>query len=737
MPRNITATLALGLALSACRPPRDPIASTAPSATPSATAGPLARSVSLIEERFGLTLADPYRWMEGDVNPEADAWIRAQGHHAEAWLARVAGRAALRDQLERADHGRDDVSDLRLAGGRQFYLRRHADAELPALMVREADGAVRAVATSPTATTSPIAIQSYAPSPDGRRVAYNLTSGGDERATIVVVDVDRREVVRAGLGPTWGDAPVQWLPDSSGFFYVQLAEAVVGVDPLLHSTVRLHVVGAPAGSDRELLTGSTPGFALAAEEFGQVTTAPGSAWVVARATLPRSEERIAVAPLAALTRGGAVPWRVVATYEDEVAPAFVHGDRLYLLAWKGSPNGRLLSVPLASPDLATARLELAEDPEAVLTATSAARDGLYYVRTRAGSSQLGRVSWSGATTSIALPEPGKIYGIETDPARDGATFYLSSWIRPRQYYVYAPEAQALTPIELGARVPASEPRYVVEQVEVRSGDGAAVPMTILRRRDLPRDGSPPAILVGYGAYGISIDPWFEAESLVWLERGGVLAYAHVRGGGEKGRRWYVAGKGPHKAKGVADFVACAEHLIAHGYTRATRLAAQGGSMGGLLVGMAITTRPELFAAAHLRDGEVNPLRMMHAANGAAQQSELGDPETEAGYRQIAAMDPYHHVRDGQRYPATIVTVGLNDQRVAPWMSAKLVARLRAARPDGAPVLLRVDDRGGHGQGATRAQELALTADVWSFFLAAAGEPGFAPTPPLTDQGTAR
>ena len=730
-----TLASALALTLAACRPTHD---ATRP-ATSALTdqAGPLARAEPFVEERFGLALSDPYRWMEGDANPEADAWIRAQGAHAEAWLAKIPGRATLADRLAHADDRREEVSHLRLAGGRQFFFRRRADAELPDLMVREADGSNRVVATPPTAEASPVAIQSYAPSPDGHLLAYNLTAGGDERATIVVVDVERGETMRAGLGPTWGDAPVQWLPDRSGFFYVQLAASSPGVDPLLNSTLRMHLLGTPANADRDVLSGSSMGFALAPEEFGQVTTAPGSAWVVARATLPRSEERIAVAPLAALTRGGAVPWRVVATYEDEVAPAFVHGDRLYLLAWKGSPNGRLLSVPLASPDLATARLELAEDPEAVLTATSAARDGLYYVRTRAGSSQLGRVSWSGATTSIALPEPGKIYGIETDPARDGATFYLSSWIRPRQYYVYAPEAQALTPIELGARVPASEPRYVVEQVEVRSGDGAAVPMTILRRRDLPRDGSPPAILVGYGAYGISIDPWFEAESLVWLERGGVLAYAHVRGGGEKGRRWYVAGKGPHKAKGVADFVACAEHLIAHGYTRATRLAAQGGSMGGLLVGMAITTRPELFAAAHLRDGEVNPLRMMHATNGAAQQSELGDPETEAGYRQIAAMDPYHHVRDGQRYPATIVTVGLNDQRVAPWMSAKLVARLRAARPDGAPVLLRVDDRGGHGQGATRAQELALTADVWSFFLAAAGEPGFAPTPPLTDQGTAR
>jgi prolyl oligopeptidase len=707
--------------------------SKAPPAPTSPPAGPLARADDTVETRFGVTLIDPYRWLEGDDNPEAAAWMRAQGAHADAWLAELPGRERLLAELHARDRdlARDQAGDLRTADGRRFFLRRAAGATLSDLVVREPDGQLRTLATTPPSDGEVhSAIQTHMPSPDGRFVAYNLATGGSELATIVVVEVARGVTLGPGVGRTWGDAPVTWLPDSSGFAYVELAEPRPGRDPLLDSTLRLHRLDPAAGPDLELLDGRGPAFALAPEEFGQLTTTAGSAWLVARATLPRSEERIAVAPTSALDRAAiATPWRVVADYDDKVAAAFVHGDRLYVTSWKDAPNGRLLSLPLTDPDLAAARIEVTEDPEAVLTVASAARDAMYYVMTRAGRSRLYRRSWDGGpATEIALPEPGKIYWTDTDPLTDGVTFHLATWLRPRTYYTYAPTtdrvvALALTATPAGA---VEDDRFVAELVEATSADGTRVPMTILRRRDLVLDGTAPAILEGYGGYGISLDPWFQAEHLVWLDRGGVLAFAHVRGGGEKGRRWYRAGQGANKPRGVADFVACAQHLIDRGYSRADRLAAYGNSMGGLLVGMAVTTRPSLFAAAHLAGGEVNPVRMLHARNGASQKAELGDPDTPDGLRQVAAIDPYHHVRDGQRYPAMIVTVGLNDQRVSPWMSAKLVARLRAARPDGAAVLLRIDAEAGHGRGSTRAQELALVADVWSFFLAAAGAREFSP-----------
>jgi len=223
---------------------------------------------------------------------------------------------------------------------------------------------------------------------------------------------------------------------------------------------------------------------------------------------------------------------------------------------------------------------------------------------------------------------------------------------------------------------------------------------------------------GYGAYGSSQSPGFSATRQAWIEKGGIIAVAHVRGGGERGRRWQDDGSRDKKMNGIADFIACGQYLVDHHYTQPSRLAAQGGSMGGILVGRTITERPDLFAAANIGVGFVNPLRLLAGENGANQKVELGDPATEAGYRGLYAMDPYLHVAANTAYPAVIFTIGLNDHRVPPWMSAKMAARLRASTTSDRPILVRVDSDSGHGIGNTRDQAFAERADVWAFFLAA-------------------
>jgi prolyl oligopeptidase len=214
--------------------------------------------------------------------------------------------------------------------------------------------------------------------------------------------------------------------------------------------------------------------------------------------------------------------------------------------------------------------------------------------------------------------------------------------------------------------------------------------------------------------------------MAWIERGGIFAVCHVRGGGEKGYHWQEDGSRERKMNGIHDLEACGDYLVEHGYTSRSHLAAQGGSMGGILVGRALTDRPDLFAAVHVAVGAVNPLRTLAAENGANQKVELGDPETEAGFRSIYAMDPYLHVQSGTAYPATIFTVGLNDKRVAPWMTGKMAAAMQTANASGKPVLVRIDDDAGHGVGSTRDQLFAERADVYAFLLAAMGDPDFQP-----------
>lgn len=351
-----------------------------------------------------------------------------------------------------------------------------------------------------------------------------------------------------------------------------------------------------------------------------------------------------------------------------------------------------------------------------------ARDALYLRHLTNGLARMSRWAWRGKATRLVLPYDGWVPDLATDLARDGITFQIESWLKPGTYFAYDPAKKQLVANGLASSTTADVSGIVTEEVEATSADGTKVPLSIVRRNDLALDGSHPTIVHAYGAYGSSQLPGFASWRLAWIERGGVYAIAHIRGGGEKGRRWQDDGSREKKMNGVRDFIACGEYLVAKQYTTPNKLAATGGSMGGLLIGRVITERPELFAAAQISVGMVNPLRMLHAENGANQKGELGDPSTEAGYRSIFEMDPYHHVKAGTAYPAVIFTVGLNDHRVAPWMSSKMAARMRTATTSNQPILLRVDAAAGHGIGSTRDQAFAERADVWSFFLRTFGEP---------------
>ncbi|MBA3540740.1 MAG: prolyl oligopeptidase family serine peptidase, partial [Deltaproteobacteria bacterium] len=419
--------------------------------------------------------------------------------------------------------------------------------------------------------------------------------------------------------------------------------------------------------------------------------------------------------------------RAVADRADLISDWAMHGDRLYLLSAKGASNRQLLSVPLADPDLAKARVEVAESPEIVLVGFAIARDGLYLRQMIEGRARIVRRPWRGGRdTTLALPFEGWIPGLASDDLADGVTFALQGWTRPST--IYAVRGTTVVPTGLATTSSADYSNIQVDQVVVTSPDGARVPLSILRRKDLVLDGSHPTYLYGYGAYGASQTPGFNPSRLAWLERGGIAAIAHVRGGGEKGRAWQDTGTREHKLSGIRDFIACGEYLIAQKYTTASRLVAMGASMGGILVGRAVMERPDLFAAASIGAGIVNPIRILLAENGANQKVELGDPTTEAGYRSIATIDPYLHVRPNTKYPALIFTVGLNDHRVAPWMTAKLAARIQRATSSKQPILVRVETSAGHGIGSTADQYAAERADVWSVFLAITGDPAFALKP---------
>ncbi|MFP2926133.1 prolyl oligopeptidase family serine peptidase [Pyxidicoccus sp. 3LG] len=695
---------------------------------------PAARVEEVVDERFGLAVKDPYRWMEQPGSEELTTWMTAQGEYATRALATLQGREALHARVRELGEGTSTVTQVVPVAGRTFFFKLEAGDAARKFMVREADGSKR-VLLAPTVAKDGggfSSIDNFTPSFDGRRVVVNVAENGREITQLRVIDVETGRMLPDVIERVWGEFAGAWLPDGSGFFYTQMVPDQPGnptFDRLLGMRAFLHRLGRPVSEDTVVLGPDVGGVPVSPSEFPLIRTSPTSRHVLGMGSGARPERHVFVARLDDLLQGRA-RWTEVARYEDEVEEAALHGDDLYLLSRQGTTNRRVLAVSASRPELARAKVAVAEDAEAVLVGIGAAKDALYLRETKDGQARLRRLPYGTAKPEVVpLPVEGWIAQLAADTRVPGVTLPIESWTRPSRHYAFEPARGAFRDTGLASTSTADFGDILVERMEVPSADGERVPLTVLRRRDSKLDGSNPTILSAYGGYGFSQWPAFRPQTLAWLERGGILAIAHVRGGGEKGPRWHLAGKGPNKPKGIQDFIACAEHLTSKGYTSRARLAATGRSMGGVLVGPAVATRPDLFRVAALDVALLNATRFMEGSNGANQQAELGTPGTAEGFRALLAMDAYQNVKAGTAYPAVILNVGLNDTRLPPWHSAKLAARLQSSTTSAFPVLLRVETGAGHGLvGALQSQQSAQTADTWAFFLWQMGDPAFRASP---------
>lgn len=698
--------------------PRD----TEPPASGSAAAPPVARSVDVVDHAFGLTLPDPYRWMEGQNNAEFDAWLKAQGAFTRAQLDALPTLAAWRERLQKANGAAVFNGGYQRAGDKVFFLR-VSGKSTGTLMVQGADGKQRVVLDPASLVGGKgQSIRSFAPSPDGRLVAINVGLGaGMEISRIKLLDTQTLKWLPDTMEPVWGEFPANWLPDGTGFAYTQMApdNERLGGDPLRGMRARLHMLGVPVTADPTLLRagegkGANPGFKLADNEFPVIGFASGSDWAVAAAGGARPETRLCVAPSSAAVKPGA-DWRCIVEYADGVQGFVLHGDTLYLLSVHGHPNGRVLALDLSRPGatLKDAQVVLPMAEGAVVTGLAAARDALYVKRMRNGIDGLLRLDYgSGKVAPIAMPIAGTVT-FDANPASDGIVLKVRGWTTPGVGYAWNPGQGMLGELGIRDTSPGDYGMLTSVETEAVSRDGTRVPLSIIHRKDIKLDGRHRALVMGYGGYGMSMQPHFDPILLEWSKAGGVQAVCHVRGGGEKGDGWHRAGQGANKHKGVEDFVACAGELARRGYTTPGRTALEAASMGGVLVGGAITAYPDKFGAALVAVGIVNPVRLLAGENGANQIGELGDPRTADGLKAIAAMDPYQQVKPGTKYPAVLFQVGLKDSRVSPWMTGKFAAQLAAANTSGRPIWIRTDDAVGHFAFSLDG-EAAMAADGYAF-----------------------
>jgi prolyl oligopeptidase len=368
--------------------------------------------------------------------------------------------------------------------------------------------------------------------------------------------------------------------------------------------------------------------------------------------------------------------------------------------------------------------------DAIIRAFRVAKDGLYIASTLNGESQLARAPLSGGAVGtaqlLALPYPGTVDTLVANETEDGAVFQLESWTRSPLWYKSDPATRRPVDIGLQKAIAVGAMGLISKEVSVPSFDGTMIPLSIIMKADTRLDGRNPTLLIGYGSYGTTLTPGFDPSSIPWLNRGGIVAVAHVRGGGWYGEAWHKAGMKLTKLDTVFDYIACGQYLVNQGYTSPRFLAGKGTSAGGITIGGAITWRPDLFVAAIDSHGLTDTLRAEFTPNGPPNIEEFGSVTTEAGFHGLYAMSAYENIRNGVAYPAVLLETGINDSRVAPWIVAKMAARLEAATSSGNPILLRVSYKSGHGFGSTAAQYESSMADELTFLLWQMGLPAFQP-----------
>jgi prolyl oligopeptidase len=714
------------LVLAACAqtpPPSDANAAAQAAAAASAPRYPAAPPRPVTHDYHGVAVTTGFEWLENAADPEVKRWVAQENAFSRQYLDAIPSRPALHEKLTALmSSTSNSYYDLVERGGTIFAMKNAPPKQQPMLVALKSvdDVSSEKVVFDPNevAANGSLAIDFFAPSPDGRRVAISVSEGGSENGTLRVVDVANGETLPDRLPrvnyPTGGGS-VAWSAGGKGLYYTQYP--VPGTRPAadehFFQQVFFHALGTPPEQDTPEVGADFPRIA----EAKLKTSRDGHVVVALVENGDGGEYALWLKTPDARNQG---PWRRIAAEADGVKDVEIGEDgALYLMSRAGAPRGKILRLPVSA---ATRTVDWKRVPTVVPQSDGTiehfvpAGNTLYVSELLGGPSRLRAVDiGSRRASTINLPPVSGVQDLARIGKRD-VVAELSSYLAPP---LWAHVTAGRKGVQRTALVVTSEANFddceIVREFAV-SKDGTQIPLNILRRKGTRLDGANPTILYGYGGYGVNMTPGFRAERRVWLDRGGVFVVANLRGGGEFGEAWHLAGNLTHKQTVFDDFIASAQYLISRNYTNPQRLGILGGSNGGLLMGAALTQRPELFRAVGSAVGIYDMLRVELDPNGAFNVTEFGSVQDKAQFEALYAYSPLHHVKDGTDYPAILMQTGDNDGRVNPAHSRKMIARLQQADPNGKPILLHTSASSGHGIGTALAERIDQTTDLYAFFI---------------------
>ncbi len=677
-------------------------------------------------EYDGVKVEDPYQWLEADDDAEVKAWSDAQNQQTRKYLDGSPERTAIENQLKDW-YAKTSPNYFSLVSrpGILFAMKFQPPKQQPLLVTLASADDLKSekAVLDPNVidTKGTTAIDWFVPSLDGKYVAMSLSKGGSEDGTLHFYETATGKALPDTIAhvqyPTAGGSAA-WNADGTGVFYTRFPRKGERPDSDLnfYQQIYFHKLGTPEAEDKYSLGKEFPRIA----EIALATSGDGK-YILA--TVANGDGGDFAHYLLGPDGSASGGWKQITQFSDQIKLARLGRDNaLYLLSRADAPRGKILRLPLDAPELKNAA-EIVSAGEAVIEQIVPSQEALYVGDLLGGPSQIRRFDLNGKNaTTIPIPQISSVQ--EMLALEDGSLLFRDvSYTEPAAWFHCANEKTEPSRTALRNTSPVSFADIEVHREFATSKDGTKIPLNVLSRKGMKRDGNNPTLLYAYGGYGISMSPNFDFTRKLWFDRGGVYVVANIRGGGEFGEEWHKAGNLTKKQNVFDDFAAAAEYLIKENYTRSGKLAIQGGSNGGLLMGAMITQHPDLFRAVVSSVGIYDMLRVELAPNGAFNVTEFGTVKNPEQFKALYAYSPYHHVVDGTKYPAVLMMTGANDGRVAPYHSRKMTARLLAANKSENPILLRTSSSAGHGIGTALSERIKQSADIYAFLFSQLGMSG--------------
>lgn len=690
---------------------------------------PKTPKIAVTENLWGIDYQDDYRWLENMKDPKVVSWFKQQADLTNSVMNTISGRDELIQEWRKLALLQPAIifSEAE-ANGKYFFQKRNPGEKVSKVYYRENLNGDDQLLFDPQTFIlgKTLSVQSINPSNDGTKLLIAYSEAGAEVSTLRVMDVKTKKFLSDVINNTAGAG--DWTLDDSAFFYTWIKSAD-NTDPAarLNPKSKLHKLGSDNGKDVDFFSsGSYPAMKIDEKVYPvNFLYKDNPNYVFAAESSVQNELVSYYAPIDQFN-SKKIPWKKLTSADDKIVRGMeIFGDKIYAITYKNAKNYQLVSTNLQNPDWNNVDIIA---PNQAMTLESFTRSKDFMILSYSDGLHNFLFKYDPKTekmSPIKLPYEGTVNVQRLAKQSNDFIIGMTSWNTPFTEMIYNADTDQFTksPFNQPANYPEEYKNLIVEEVNVKGHDGVMIPLSIIYKKGLKKDGSNVGFIESYGAYGISMTPGFATRLYSLAVKGVVIAIPHVRGGSEKGEEWYKAGFKTTKPNTWKDFISCAEYLIEKGYTKADRLAGTGTSAGGILISRAITERPDLFAAAVINVGLGNAMRAEFSSNGPVNTPEFGTVKDKVEAKSLYEMDGMMHVKNGVKYPAVMGVGGWNDPRVVAWQPGKFIAALQNASTSGKPVLMKVNYDNGH---FTEDKEITYAnfADQYAFMMWQCGHPDF-------------